>query len=122
MQAGQPSIAPRNGTDCRCAGRLQVMKLTYLSSAIIPSREANSIHVVKMCQAFSRLGHDVMLIAPDVTRGVEADITDIYAFYGVDRCFELRKLPWRKVKGRGWIYGWEVGRFVPASRFRCGIR
>jgi glycosyltransferase involved in cell wall biosynthesis len=88
------------------------MKLAYLSSAIIPSREANSIHVMKMCQAFSQLGHDVTLLAPDVIQGIELGVTDIYAFYGVARCFEVHKLPWRKIKGRGWLYGWEAGRFV----------
>ena len=29
------------------------MKLAYLSAAKLPSREANSIHVMKMCQAFA---------------------------------------------------------------------
>jgi glycosyltransferase involved in cell wall biosynthesis len=88
------------------------MKLAYLSAAKIPSREANSIHVMKMCQAFARLGHEVTLIAPDVTEGLEPGVSDIYAFYGVDRSFPLRKLPWRPFKGRGWFYGWEAGRFA----------
>jgi glycosyltransferase involved in cell wall biosynthesis len=88
------------------------MKLAYLSAAKIPSREANSIHVMKMCQAFGHLGHEVTLLAPDVADGLEAGVADPYAFYGVERCFELRKLPWRPVKGRGWIYGWEAGRFA----------
>jgi glycosyltransferase involved in cell wall biosynthesis len=88
------------------------MKLAYLSASKIPSREANSIHVMKMCQAFGRLGHEVTLVAPDVTQGLEPGVSDAYAFYGVDRCFELRKMPWRPVKGRGWIYGLEAGRLA----------
>ena len=86
------------------------MKLAYLANSKIPSREANSIHVMKMCQAFSQLAYAVTLFVPDVRTGVEPDIGDLYDFYGVDRCFELRKLPWRPVKGRGWIYGWEAAR------------
>ena len=88
------------------------MKLAYLSAAKIPSREANSIHVMKMCQAFSHLGHEVALLAPDVVNGLEPGVSDVYAFYGVDACFELRKLPWYPVKGRGWIYGWEAALLV----------
>jgi glycosyltransferase involved in cell wall biosynthesis len=88
------------------------MKLAYLSTAKIPSREANSIHVMKMCQAFGHLGQEVTLVAPDVVEGLEPGVSDIYAFYGVDRCFDVRKLHWRPVKGRGWIYGWEAGRFA----------
>jgi hypothetical protein len=42
------------------------MKLAYLSNAKIPSREANSIHVMKMCQALGQLGHEVTLLTPDV--------------------------------------------------------
>ncbi len=88
------------------------MKLAYLSASKIPSREANSIHVMKMCQAFSHLGHEVTLLAPSVTEGLEPGVSDVYAFYGVDRCFDLRKLPWRPVKGRGFLYGFEAGRLA----------
>lgn len=86
------------------------MQLVYLSNSKIPSREANSIHVMKMCQALAQLGHAVKLLAPDVEVGIEQGVADIYDFYGVAQCFELRKLPWRRIKGRGWIYGWEAGR------------
>jgi glycosyltransferase involved in cell wall biosynthesis len=67
---------------------------------------------MKMCQALARLGHEVTLIAPDVRSGLETGVSDVYPFYGVERCFQLIKLPWRGFKGRGWIYGWEAGRFV----------
>jgi glycosyltransferase involved in cell wall biosynthesis len=79
---------------------------------------------MKMCQAFARSGHEVMLVAPDVQSGLEAGVSDLYAFYGVDPCFQLTWLPWRSFKGRGWIYGWEAGRFayrlaVDAAFGRC---
>jgi glycosyltransferase involved in cell wall biosynthesis len=100
------------------------MKLAYLSSAKIPSREANSIHVMKMCQALSQLDHEVILLAPDVSDGLEPEISDLYDFYGVEKRFELQKLPWRPLKGRGWIYGIEAGRCasslgVDAAFGRC---
>ncbi len=61
------------------------MRLAYFSSSTIPSREANSVHVMKMCQALSRQGHDVLLaaIAGDSATG------DDFARYGVEPCFEL---------------------------------
>ena len=40
------------------------MKILYISKSTIPSRTANSVHVMKMCQAFSDIGHDVVLLAP----------------------------------------------------------
>jgi glycosyltransferase involved in cell wall biosynthesis len=88
------------------------VKLIYLSNSTIPSREANSIHVMKMCQAFARLGHEVTLVAPDVRSGLEPGISDSFSFYGVRPCFQLKKLPWRAIKGRGWIYGVESARFA----------
>jgi hypothetical protein len=41
------------------------MKILYISNSTIPSRTANSIHVIKMCHAFADNGHEVILLAPD---------------------------------------------------------
>ena len=38
------------------------MKICYLSNAAIPSSVASSIQIVKMCEAFSKLNHEVILI------------------------------------------------------------
>src|SRR5262249_24357081 len=85
------------------------MRLAYLSAAKIPSREANSIHVMKMCVAFAQQGHSVTLLAPEISTGVEPEVSDVFSFYGVRPNFELRKIPWRSVKGRGLLYGLEAG-------------
>ncbi len=69
------------------------MNLLYLSGSQIPSRTANSVHVMKMCQALARAGHRVTLTAFEGRcAGQEVD-HDPYAFYGVERCFELRAYP-----------------------------
>lgn len=82
------------------------MKVTYISSSIIPSRTANSIHVMKVCQAFSELGHEVTLLAPDVKDNYEKDITDVYEFYGTSNIFNIAKLPWLTyLKGTSLFYG-----------------
>jgi glycosyltransferase involved in cell wall biosynthesis len=63
------------------------MVVYYLSFSEIPSRSANSIHVMKMCQAFAGLGSKVLLLARQGRLTVEDD----FNFYGVNRCFDLVK-------------------------------
>jgi len=60
---------------------------------------------MKMCQAFTRNGHDVVLIARDRHDNIESGVDDIFAFYGVEKCFEFVTLPWLHIKGRSYIYG-----------------
>lgn len=81
------------------------MNIVYISSSIIPSRAANSVHVMKMCQAFSKNGHKTILLAPDVKEGLELEVEDIFEYYGVEKNFILQKLAWPSIKGRGYIYG-----------------
>lgn len=86
------------------------MKIVYIASSIIPSRTANSIHVMKMCQAFARNGHDVTLIFPDRRREEVSGVSDIYSYYGVEPCFAVERLPWLRVRGRGYVYGYLAGK------------
>jgi glycosyltransferase involved in cell wall biosynthesis len=81
------------------------MKITYLAPSIIPSRSANSIHVMKMCQAFAKNGHEVTLIVPNRKDEIEQGVEDVYGFYGVERCFKIETIRWYKVKGRDHLYG-----------------
>ncbi len=67
------------------------MKILYISKSTIPSRTANSIHVMKMCQAFSDNGHDVILFAPQIKNKYEKAVDDIYDYYGVKKNFQIRK-------------------------------
>ena len=41
------------------------MKIAYLFNSSIPSNNASSLQVVKMCGALSELGHKVLLITPN---------------------------------------------------------
>lgn len=100
------------------------MRLAYLAQSWIPSRAANSIHVMKMCQAFDQLGCTVTLFTPDFGSTAETREVDPYAFYGVAPCFDLAKLPWRGFKGRAFFYGWQASRLardlaVDAAYGRC---
>lgn len=59
------------------------MNITYISSSIVPSQKANSVHVMKMCQALGKQGDNVTLIA---TAGEKKEP---YSFYDVDNHFRL---------------------------------
>jgi glycosyltransferase involved in cell wall biosynthesis len=62
---------------------------------------AYSVHVMKMCQAFAALGHEVTLIAVD-NRAQEPGAGDLFSYYGVQNNFRLVTLPFPRVKG-GWL-------------------
>lgn len=87
------------------------MKLVYLSDSIIPSRAANSIQVMKMCGAFAHNGHAVTLVAPDRPEQ-EADVDDVFGFYGVERNFGIVRAPWKAWKGRAYLYARSAARIV----------
>jgi len=80
------------------------MKILYMSKSIIPSRTANSIHVIKMCQALADNGHEVVLLAPDVKGQYERDVDDIYEYYGVRKNFEIKKLWHPDIKVGAFLY------------------
>ena len=73
------------------------MKIVYIVASIIPSRTANSVHVMKMCQAFASNGHEVDLLIPGkVDKSIKTE--DIYDFYGVKKCFKIIRIPSLKFK------------------------
>jgi len=59
------------------------MRITYLANARIPTEKAHGIQIMKMCQAFCNLGHQVKLVAAKrINR----------QFKGID-AFEYYKIP-----------------------------
>ncbi len=65
------------------------MKILYISSSIIPSQKANSIQVIRMCDAFSELGHSVVLFGK--TTELEPKYTENYIkkYYGIKNNFSI---------------------------------
>ena len=80
------------------------MKILYISNSIIPSKMANSINVIKMCQAFADNGHEVTLLAPNIKNKYEKKIFDLYDFYGVKKNFKIKKLWYPNIKGNFIFY------------------
>src|SRR5690625_1052074 len=100
------------------------MKLIYISSSRIPSLTANSIHVMKMCQALGRMSLKVTLLAPDKCLLPSEEIKDVFSYYGVEKNFKIVKLPWYPIKGRAYIYGYiaakysqKVNSYINISRY-----
>lgn len=72
------------------------MRIIYFSNSDIPSERANSIHVMRMCEALAGNGHDVVLVGK---RFKTSRTLDIYEFYGVQRVFELVLTPCWRLRG-----------------------
>jgi glycosyltransferase involved in cell wall biosynthesis len=73
------------------------MKIALISSSQIPSTTANSIQVMKVCQALARLGHEIKLWAPDHGgSGWEG----LESHYGLERQFDIVWLPGSRVLKR----------------------
>ena len=69
------------------------MNIVYIAYSDIPSTMANSVNVMKMCQAFAENGHTVTLIAPEHKDKNEKKTTDIYEYYGITKRFEILFIP-----------------------------
>ena len=69
------------------------MKIAYISAAAIPSRTANSIQIMKMCQAIVQNGHEIILFAPKRRKISDLLDTDIWHHYGIEKRFPIKWLP-----------------------------
>ena len=81
------------------------MKIVYLARRPIPSVNAHSVQIVKMSEAFGKLGHDVLLLA---NRG-DDDARRVYGRYGVDEAFEIESYPKRSKRI---LPKWRFGAFL----------
>ena len=91
------------------------MKIAAIAGSTIPSDTANSLQVMKACQALSQLGHRIILIVP----GVKNSSVDLKAHYGLQSEFPIewlssssrRRFTWDAVRraralGTDLIYSW----------------
>lgn len=92
------------------------LRILYLSESYIPSRRANSVHVVRMCAALARAGHDVCLVGKHCPERFEPGVDDDHAFYGVAPRFPVVKLPRPLGKGGGLVFGLRMRRLLAAKR------
>jgi glycosyltransferase involved in cell wall biosynthesis len=67
------------------------MRIGVISASRIPSRAANSIQVMKVCQAFLDLGHSIQLWVPGPDPEMNDD--DLQAWYGLRREIPVAWVP-----------------------------
>lgn len=78
------------------------MKIAYISQSRLPSRAANSVHVMKMCSALSRQGHRVVLWGLRPKGDCSFRRSTVYRDYGVEPSFSMYRLI--HFRGAYWTY------------------
>lgn len=78
------------------------MKVCYLSNSMLPSRHANSVHVMNMAEGLRRSGAAVTLFAfrGDPALLSSSDEKGVFDFYGLAPRFEIEWLPNPSARGR----------------------
>jgi len=72
------------------------MKIVCVSASRVPSDTANSIQVMKVCQAFVQLGHALTLLVPgDPAAPAPVDEGLLLSHYGLQTAFPVEWLPVR---------------------------
>lgn len=65
-----------------------IRPLIYLADTVIPSTTANSVHIMKICEAFSAAGHAVELWVPEGPSQTVA-LGEIFAYYHILTPFKV---------------------------------
>jgi glycosyltransferase involved in cell wall biosynthesis len=76
------------------------MKIAAIAGSTIPSDTANSLQVMKACQALAQIGHDVTLLVP----GVKNTSVDLRRHYGLETDFPIE---WLSSSSRR-MFTWEA--------------
>jgi glycosyltransferase involved in cell wall biosynthesis len=115
------------------------MKLICISASQVPSTTANSIQVMKACQALAQLGHAVHLLVPEVRQPHTQDRSwpRLAEFYGLQKPVEVEWLPgsprWRRwdfcltavrrarALGGDAVYAWPLQAAVFANLFHFPV-
>ena len=66
--------------------------ITYLSNSRIPSEMANSVQIMKMCEAMSKAGSKVTLIKPNRSHKFNKHIDNLYDYYDIKTKFPIENL------------------------------
>lgn len=89
------------------------MRIAYLSGSVVPSRAANSVHVMKMCNAFAAIGCEPVLMAVGTAA---SDTAAARRFYGADNAFPIQWIRSPSFRGSGVIYSFLSARAVIAVK------
>ena len=76
------------------------MRICYLSNSAIPSSVASAIQIVKMCEAFSELNNEVVLITTNLPKNKQ----NIFSYYNVKYRFIFKRIKLFKTFPLGFKY------------------
>ena len=68
--------------------------VVYLSNSRIPSTMANSVQIMKMCEAMSLTGSKVTLVKPKRYNEFQNDKFNLFNFYDIKHRFKIQDLPY----------------------------
>ena len=88
------------------------MRIACISASRVPSRAANSIQVMKVCQALAQLGHQVCLLVPGNTPIPWDQLAD---HYGLETPFEVEWLP-AQARLKRYDFAWRAVNRAQAQR------
>ncbi len=88
------------------------MRIACISTSRVPSRTANSIQLMKVCQSLVDLGHSVELWLPGQAERPGWD--ELAGHYGIQGGFPIRSLPCRPAL-RGYDFSWRAVRSAQRS-------
>lgn len=91
------------------------MKIVYVANMRLPTEKAHGAQIMKTCEAFAQLGHDVELIVPN---RVSAIIEDPFEYYGLVTRFPVRRLSVRDTVGK---FG-KLGFYIESISFAYAVR
>jgi glycosyltransferase involved in cell wall biosynthesis len=78
------------------------MRTVFISASKIPSDTANSIQVMKVCQSFKQLGHEVTLLVPG-PQPASASPENLRQHYGLQADIDIHWLPVRSRRFFPWM-------------------
>ncbi|MBV9159687.1 MAG: glycosyltransferase [Candidatus Kaiserbacteria bacterium] len=65
------------------------MRILYVAAVRMPTEKAHGLQIMKMCEAYTRLGHEVTLVVPDRENVIREDP---FAYYAIKTRFGIEKL------------------------------
>jgi len=65
------------------------MKIAYITRARMPTEKAHGLQIAKMCEAYTKLGHDIELIVPYRRNHIKESVHD---YYGLTADFPVRTI------------------------------
>ena len=66
------------------------MKIVYIANIRMPTEKAHGVQIMKMCEAFTQLGHEVELVVPNRKTPIAEEP---FLYYGITARFAITTLP-----------------------------